>query len=77
MHTQRIKDKGIQPAFQLLAVKTNNVHSQLGHSAGLAGSLWVGETLSLSLTVNKCDDFFYQKDPSRPVIRAFRATRNN
>lgn len=37
-HTRSIKDEGILSESQLLAVKTNNVHSQLGHSVGWMGA---------------------------------------
>lgn len=50
-HTRSIEDEGILSESQLLAVKTNNVHSQLGPSAGWMGaSGWGVPSL---FTVNK------------------------
>lgn len=50
-HTRSLEDEGVLSGSQLLAVKTNNVHSQLGPSAGWMGASGWG--VPPVLTVNK------------------------
>lgn len=48
------QDERVRSAAQLLAGKTNNVHSQVGQSSGWMGPSGRGNTLSLdSLTANQ------------------------